>query len=82
MPTLIQLVESVAGPLNVLVGPGMPPVADLQRVGIARLSVGSEIMRATLAVARDAADELLQKGTYQTFLDRNIPYHEVYELMK
>jgi 2-methylisocitrate lyase-like PEP mutase family enzyme len=82
MPTLTQLVQSVAGPLNVLAGPGMPPVADLQRVGIARLSVGSAIMRATLAVARDAADELLQKGTYNTFLDRNIPYHEVNELMK
>jgi 2-methylisocitrate lyase-like PEP mutase family enzyme len=82
MPTLTQLVRSVVGPLNVLAGPGMPPVADLQRIGIARLSVGSAIMRATLALARDAADELLQKGTYNTFLDRNIPYSEVNELMK
>lgn len=82
IPTLTQLVRSVPGPLNVLAGPGMPPVADLQRIGIARLSVGSAIMRATLALARDAADELLQKGTYNTFLDRNIPYSEVNELMK
>jgi 2-methylisocitrate lyase-like PEP mutase family enzyme len=82
IPTLSQLVRSVPGPLNVLAGPGMPPVADLQLIGIARLSVGSGIMRATLALARDAADELLQKGTYNTFLDRNIPYNEVNELMK
>jgi 2-methylisocitrate lyase-like PEP mutase family enzyme len=82
IPTLTQLVCSVPGPLNVLAGPGMPPVADLQLIGIARLSVGSGIMRATLALARDAADELLQKGTYNTFLDRNIPYNEVNELMK
>jgi 2-methylisocitrate lyase-like PEP mutase family enzyme len=82
MPTLTQLVRSVPSPLNVLAGPGMPAVADLQHIGIARLSVGSAIMRATLAVARDAADELLQKGTYHTFLDRNIPYSEVNELMK
>ena len=82
MPTLTQLVRSVPSPLNVLAGPGMPPVADLQHIGIARLSVGSAIMRATLAVARYAADELLQKGTYHTFLDRNIPYSEVNELMK
>ena len=82
MPTLTQLVQSAPGPLNVLAGQGMPPVADLQHIGIARLSVGSAIMRATLAVARDAADELLQKGTYNTFLDRNIPYNEVNELMK
>ena len=82
MPTLTQLVQSVPGPLNVLAGPGMPPVPNLQRLGIARLSVGSAIMRATLAVARDAAEELLQKGTCNTFLDRNIPYSEVNELMK
>jgi 2-methylisocitrate lyase-like PEP mutase family enzyme len=65
-----------------LAGPGLPPVAELERIGIARLSVGSAIMRATLAVARDAADELLQKGTYKAFLDHNIPYNEVNELMK
>ncbi len=82
MPTLTRLVQSVSAPINVLAGPGMPAVADLRRIGIARLSVGSSIMRATLALARDAANELLQKGTYQTFLDRNIPYHEVNELMK
>jgi 2-methylisocitrate lyase-like PEP mutase family enzyme len=82
MPTLTQLVQSVPAPINVLAGPGMPAVADLQRIGIARLSVGSGIMRATLALARDAANELLHEGTYQTFLDRNIPYNEVNELMK
>ena len=82
MAVVAQLVRSVSAPLNVLAGPGMPPVADLQRIGIARLSVGSGIMRATLALARDAADELLQTGTYNTFLDRNIPYSEVNDLMK
>jgi 2-methylisocitrate lyase-like PEP mutase family enzyme len=80
--TLRELVRSVSGPLNVLAGPGLPSVAELERIGIARLSVGSAIMRATLAVARDAAVELLQKGTYDTFLDRNISYNEVNELMK
>jgi 2-methylisocitrate lyase-like PEP mutase family enzyme len=82
VPTLRELVRSVTGPLNVLAGPGLPPVAELERIGIARLSVGSAIMRATLAVARDAADALLQKGTYKAFLDHNIPYNEVNELMK
>ena len=65
-----------------LAGPGMPSAGELQRIGVARLSVGSAIMRATLATARDAANELLQKGTYSGLLDRNIPYDEVNELMK
>jgi 2-methylisocitrate lyase-like PEP mutase family enzyme len=81
-PTLTELVQSVKGPINILAGPGLPVAADLQRIGIARLSVGSAIMRAALARARDAADELLQKGTYNKFLGRNILYSEVNELMK
>ena len=81
LPTLTSLVREIKGPINVLAGPGLAPVAELERIGVARLSVGSAIMRATLATARDAARELLQHGTYSAFLDRNIPYNEVNELM-
>ena len=82
LATLTELVRKIAGPLNVLAGPGMPSTSELQRIGVARLSVGSAIMRATLATARDAANELIHKGTYSAFLDRNIPYDEINELMK
>jgi 2-methylisocitrate lyase-like PEP mutase family enzyme len=82
LATLTELVRKISGPVNVLAGPGMPSAGELERIGVARLSVGSAIMRATLATARDAANELLQKGTYSGFLDRNIPYDEVNELMK
>jgi 2-methylisocitrate lyase-like PEP mutase family enzyme len=82
LATLTELASKIAGPLNVLAGLGMPSTGELQRIGVARLSVGSAIMRATLATAREAANELLQKGTYSGFLDRNIPYDEINELMK
>ena len=81
LPTLANLVREIKGPINVLAGPGLAPVAELERIGVARLSVGSAIMRATLATARDAARELLQHGTYSAFLDRNIPFAEINELM-
>jgi 2-methylisocitrate lyase-like PEP mutase family enzyme len=82
LPTLTSLVGRISGPLNVLAGVGSPSVSELERIGVARLSVGSGIMRATLGVAREAANELLQKGTYATFLKTGIPYAEVNELMK
>lgn len=82
LPMLTELAGKVSGPLNVLAGPGTPTAGDLQRIGVARLSVGSAIMRRTLAVARDAANELLQKGMYSTFIDHGIPYDELNELMK
>jgi 2-methylisocitrate lyase-like PEP mutase family enzyme len=80
-PTLTKLVHEIKGPMNVLAGPGLPNVGELERIGVARLSVGSGIMRATLALARDAAHELLQHGTYSAFLDHSIPHGEINELM-
>jgi 2-methylisocitrate lyase-like PEP mutase family enzyme len=79
--TIRRLVRELAGPLNILVGPGAPPIAELQSIGVSRVSVGSQIARATLATARDAARELLEKGTYRGFLDRTIPYDELNSLM-
>jgi 2-methylisocitrate lyase-like PEP mutase family enzyme len=79
--TLARLVHEIKGPINVLAGAGLPNVAELERIGVARLSVGSGIMRATLARARDAARDLLQHGTYSAFLDHSIPHSEINELM-
>jgi 2-methylisocitrate lyase-like PEP mutase family enzyme len=79
--TIQRLAREVAGPLNILVGPGAPPIPVLESMGVRRVSVGSQICRATLATARDAARELLEKGTYRGFLDRTIPYDELNRLM-
>lgn len=62
--TVRTLVEGVDGPLNVLVGPGAPPVAELAALGVARVSAGSSVAQAAYAVARRAARELLGAGTY------------------
>jgi 2-methylisocitrate lyase-like PEP mutase family enzyme len=82
LQTITDLARNLTGPLNVLAGAGTPPVAELQRIGVARLSVGSALMRATLATARDAATELLQHGTYGGFLTHTVPFDELNALMK
>jgi len=81
-PTIASLVRQVSGPINVLIGPGMPTTAELQELGVARVSAGSGIMRASMAFARDAAIELLTKGTYSAILERTIPFIELNDLMK
>lgn len=62
--TVKALVEGVDGPLNVMVGPGAPTVAELAGLGVARVSVGSGIAQAVHALVRGAARELLTEGTY------------------
>jgi 2-methylisocitrate lyase-like PEP mutase family enzyme len=47
-----------------MAGPGAPPIRELARIGVARVSVGPAIAQAALEVTRRAARELLEQGTY------------------
>ena len=78
--TIGRLVKDLKCPLNILVGPGAPSVATLERLGVARLSVGSAIMRATLGAAKRAAEELKTSGTYAA-LEGGVPYGDLNNLL-
>ena len=80
--TIRELVRGIGGPVNVLASPGMPPVPALEKLGVARLSVGSGPMRAALSVVRSVARELKGPGTYASFTDHAMTFAEVNELMK
>ena len=79
--TIGELVRGIDGPVNVLAGPGTPPVPELHRLGVARVSLGSAPMRAALALLRRAAKELQESGTYRE-LEAAIPYAEVNRLFE
>ncbi|MFD0318454.1 isocitrate lyase/PEP mutase family protein [Streptomyces flavalbus] len=64
--TVKPLADGVDVPLNVMVGPGAPPVAELAALGVARVSAGAGIARAAHTLVRRAARELLDTGTYDT----------------
>ena len=64
-----QIVAAIEQPLNVLTFPGLPPVAELARLGVSRVSVGGAFAYAALAGLLDAAAELRDRGSY-SFLER------------
>ena len=64
-----RVVESIERPLNVLALTGAPPVAELARLGVSRISVGGGFAFAALAALVEAANELREAGTY-TYLER------------
>lgn len=64
--TIEQFVRQLRHPINILAGPGSPSIPDLQKVGVARVSLGSGPMRATLGLARRIAQELQTTGTYSS----------------
>jgi 2-methylisocitrate lyase-like PEP mutase family enzyme len=72
------LVKEINAPINILanpgIGAGMPPsVSELQDLGVSRLSLGSGLMKATLALIKKVADELSEKGTYDLLSDTLTP---------
>jgi 2-methylisocitrate lyase-like PEP mutase family enzyme len=64
--TISRLAKDVKCPLNILAGPGFPSVPELKKLGVARVSLGSTPMRATLGLLQRMAAELKSTGTYTT----------------
>lgn len=76
--TIATLVKEINAPINILANPGIgsgvpPSVRELQDLGVARLSLGSGLMKATLALIKKVANELSEKGTYNNLLDMFTP---------
>jgi len=76
--TISTLVKEINAPINILanpsIGAGLPPsVRELQDLGVARLSMGSSMMKATLALIKKVADELADQGTYNILSDTLTP---------
>jgi len=76
-----QLARAIEGPLNVLVQAGMPPTSELEKLGVARVSLGSGPMRAAMGLVRRIARELLDSGTYTSILEGAIPYAELNQIL-
>src|SRR5260370_41735278 len=57
--TIAKLVKAVEAPLNILANPACPPLAELEKIGLARVSSGSGIMRAPMGTVRRIAKYML-----------------------
>lgn len=76
--TISTLIKEINSPINILANPtiGMgvtPSIKELQELGVARVSLGSGLMKATLALIKKVADELTEKGTYNILLESLTP---------
>jgi 2-methylisocitrate lyase-like PEP mutase family enzyme len=62
--TVAALVQAIRLPLNVLAGPGAPAPSELERLGVARISLGSGVASAAYELARRAAVGLFEEDSY------------------
>jgi len=79
--TIERLVRSVRGPLNILGRVGMPPVRELEKLGVARVSVGGGPMRVTMSVVSRIAKQLRENGDFTAAFGEAMPFAEANRLM-
>jgi 2-methylisocitrate lyase-like PEP mutase family enzyme len=59
-----RLAREVQGPVSIYAGPGWPTVSELERLGVARISVATGSARAAYSLVSAIAQELFTAGTY------------------
>jgi 2-methylisocitrate lyase-like PEP mutase family enzyme len=74
--TLALLVAAAPLPVAVMAGPGAPAVSELAAIGVSRISLGTSVAQAAYGLARRAARELLNSGTFSA-LDGGLDYAEL-----
>jgi len=80
--TIGKLVQAARCPINILAGAGTPSIAELQQLGVARVSIGSGAMRATMGLTQRIAKELFEHGTYSCFTEGAMSYPDANRLFQ
>lgn len=79
----IRAIAAGAGlPLNVMAWPGLPQAAELEALGVRRLSAGSGVASACYAHARGLAAAFLKTGDTAPLAEDAIPYPEMQALFE
>jgi 2-methylisocitrate lyase-like PEP mutase family enzyme len=76
---LVQHLRTVheQAPVNLLAGPGVPPISELAKLGVKRVSYGSGPHRAAMGLLRRMAEEARTSGTYTALTEGAVPYEEI-----
>jgi 2-methylisocitrate lyase-like PEP mutase family enzyme len=76
-----RIVPALDGPLNLLAFPGIPTIPELERLGVARLSVGTQLTLNAMSVLKKTVAELLSTGTYESMVEATTTYPDANRLM-
>jgi len=63
------LVQEIPAPVSILAGPGVPSAKELEDLGVARVSYGSQFLQAAVGAVKRAALEVLEQKTHELMSD-------------
>ena len=79
-PAIEEFVRAVEFPTNVMVRKGLPPLVELERIGVKRISFGPSASYATMGFLRRIGEEVLKRGSFDLLLDGAISFEELNRL--
>lgn len=65
---IATLCARIDGPVNIGARAGLPGLAELARLGVARVSVGTRLATVALAAVRDAASAMRDTGSFESLV--------------
>jgi 2-methylisocitrate lyase-like PEP mutase family enzyme len=75
-----QFVDALRCPVNVMVRKGLPTIAELETLGVKRVSFGPSASYAAMGLLQRASREVIGHGTYGLLLDGAITHEELNRL--
>jgi len=75
-----SFVKALDFPVNVMVRKGLPPIKELEGMGVARVSFGPYASYSTMGLLRRISREVVQKGTYDSLVQDAITFDELNSL--
>jgi 2-methylisocitrate lyase-like PEP mutase family enzyme len=81
LDTITKLVKAVEAPLNILASSVCPPFAELEKIGVARVSAGSGLMRAAMGLVQRVGKETLESRSFDSMFAGAIPYVDLKRMM-
>jgi 2-methylisocitrate lyase-like PEP mutase family enzyme len=77
---IAAFVREVPGPVNVMIRPGLPSLAELARLGVRRVSFGPSASYAALGLLRRVGWEIREEGSFRLLVDGAISFDELNRL--
>ena len=79
---ITRFVDALRCPINILAVARTPSIARLKELGVARVSVGSGMMRSAMGHTRRIAEALKNTGQFDTMIEGSIPFADANNLFK
>jgi len=78
--SIAMFVDALRCPVNVMVRPGLPPLSELEKLGVKRVSFGPSASYAALGLLRRASREIREHGSFDLLLEGAITFEELNRL--